>query len=329
MSNKSDIRDTLSRLTKKYWFLAGVVLVSALTLFDQTETISGTGRWFKAHYGPEVVIFLIFFCSGLMLETERIQSGLTDVKAMLLALSLIFLVSPLIAGFFGSLPLGIDLKIGIFLVAVMPSTLSSSVVMTGASGGKIAQALTITILANWLCIFTIPFTLSLLLTLVKSATPVWIDKFAIMGTIGRLLIVPLCGGLIIKGWTKSYLNPYEAEFNIINQVFVLGIIWMALSSAREAITASSGMIGSVCLLAVTFHGLLLCASGLMVRYFRLEKGRRESIIFMGCQKTLPLSVILQVSLFPEYGLALVVCVVHHIIQLVMDAYLVGRLKEFD
>jgi len=53
----------------------------------------------------------------------------------------------------------------------------------------------------------------------------------------------------------------------------------------------------------------------------------ESVIFMGGQKTLVLSVILQVSLFPQYGLALVVCVMHHIVHLVMDGYLVGRLRS--
>jgi sodium/bile acid cotransporter 7 len=55
-------------------------------------------------------------------------------------------------------------------------------------------------------------------------------------------------------------------------------------------------------------------------------GRRESILFMGGQKTLTLSIILQVSLFPQYGLALAVCVLHHIIHLMMDGYLVEKLK---
>ncbi|MBW2597910.1 MAG: bile acid:sodium symporter [Deltaproteobacteria bacterium] len=50
---------------------------------------------------------------------------------------------------------------------------------------------------------------------------------------------------------------------------------------------------------------------------------------MGSQKTLPLSVILQVSLFPQYGLALVVCVLHHLVHLLMDGYLVGRLRKIE
>ena len=48
----------------------------------------------------------------------------------------------------------------------MPTTLSSGVVMTGAAGGNMAQALVITIMANGLAVFTIPVVLSLLLRLI-------------------------------------------------------------------------------------------------------------------------------------------------------------------
>jgi sodium/bile acid cotransporter 7 len=82
-------------------------------------------------------------------------------------------------------------------------------------------------------------------------------------------------------------------------------------------------------LVVTFHGMLLAAAGVLTHLFRISKGKRESIIFMGGQKTLPLSIILQVSLFPQYGLALVVCVMHHLTQLLMDGYLVGKLRDLS
>ena len=47
---------------------------------------------------------------------------------------------------------------------------------------------------------------------------------------------------------------------------------------------------------------------------------------MGGQKTLPLSVILRISLFPDYSITLLVSVVHHIVHLMVDGYLVERLK---
>jgi sodium/bile acid cotransporter 7 len=48
---------------------------------------------------------------------------------------------------------------------------------------------------------------------------------------------------------------------------------------------------------------------------------------MGAQKTLPLSILLQVSLFPQYPDALTVCVVHHLLHLMMDGALVHRLRR--
>jgi sodium/bile acid cotransporter 7 len=88
-------------------------------------------------------------------------------------------------------------------------------------------------------------------------------------------------------------------------------------------------VGLIVAMVFVYHGLLLLAGWFFIRISRREKGRRESILFMGTQKTLPLSIILQVSLFPQYGIALVVCVLHHIVHLAMDGYLVERLKSHD
>ena len=112
----------------------------------------------------------------------------------------------------------------------------------------------------------------------------------------------------------------------LNQCLVLWIVWMAISQARYAMINSGDKIGIVFLLVFSFHGILLAAAGLFTKFFNLGKGRRESVIFMGSQKTLPLSIILQVSIFPQYGLALVFCVLHHLVHLLMDGYLVEKLR---
>ncbi|OQY08903.1 MAG: hypothetical protein B6I30_10630 [Desulfobacteraceae bacterium 4572_187] len=216
-------------------------------------------------------------------------------------------------------------KIGIFLVAVMPTTLSSGVVMTGAAGGNMAHALVITILANGLAVFTIPVALSLLLNLVGGNAVVSIDKAAIVMKLGCYVLLPLFTGLMIKFYTKSLINRFVMKLQVLNQCLVLGIVWMAMSSARGAIIGTGGSVGIIFLLVFGFHGILLSSSGLFSKILKLGRGRKESVIFMGSQKTLPLSVILQVSLFPQYGMALVVCVLQHLGYLLMDGYLVGRL----
>ncbi len=313
-------------LIKRYWFIAGLLLVFAITLSDNTKTVSSVGLWFKMHLGPDAVIVLIFFFSGLILNARQIRSGIMDVEGLLIALALIFLVSPISAALFGLADFDTGIKIGIFLVATMPSTLSSGVVMTGASGGNMAHALVITILANGLSVFTIPVSLSLLLNLIDGTTVVTINKPAIMIKIGFLVVLPLCLGLLTKFYFKSLTNRLVTKLQNFNQILVLTIVWMALSQARDVIISGGVKIGIIFLLVFIFHGILLAVAGMFSTLFKLGKGRRESVIFMGGQKTLPLSVILQVSLFPQYGLALVVCVMHHVTHLVMDGYLMGRLK---
>jgi len=320
---------TLSNLIKKYWFIAGLVLVFVITVADTTETVSSIGRWFKMHRGPDAVIVLIFFFSGLILNARKIRSGLMDIKGIAIALVIIFLVSPITGALFGMASLSTGIKIGVFLVAVMPTTLSSGVVMTGAAGGNMAHALVITILANGLAVFTIPVALSLLLNLIGGTAVVAIDKPAIVMKLGFYVLLPLCTGLTIKFFTKSFMGRFALKLQVLNQWLVLGIVWMAMSQARDAIINSGGSVGIVFLLVFGFHGILLTFAGLFSKLLKLGRGRRESVIFMGSQKTLPLSVILQVSLFPQYGLALVVCVLHHLVHLLMDGYLVGRLRRIE
>jgi sodium/bile acid cotransporter 7 len=279
------------------------------------------------HRGPDAVIVLIFFFSGLILNVRQIRTGVMDIKVIIAALIIIFLVAPAVGLLFGAIPIDTGIVIGIFLVAVMPTTLSSGVVMTGAAGGNMAQALAITIIANGLAVFTIPLMLALLSNLVDGSTIIVIDRLAIMIKLGFYVLLPLCLGLAIKIFAESFTNRFVHRLQILNQFLVLAIVWMAMSQARDAIVGGGASVGIILVLVFSFHAILLVSAAIFIGCLKLGKGRRESVIFMGGQKTLPLSIILQVSLFPQYGLALVVCALHHVVHLLMDGYLVGRIKD--
>lgn len=317
----------MAALFKRYWFLIALAAVFAVTLADRSETVSFLGRWLKNRNGPDIVVILIFIASGALLEIERVRAGLKDVTGTMAALGVIFVIAPLTAMAFAQLPLQTGVLIGIFLVAVMPTTLSSGVVMAGAAGGNTAHALFITILANTMAVFTIPIALSLLLSLIGGSATVMIDRWHIIVKLCRIVLLPLCGGMLIRYFADSLCSRIAPMLQVFNQCLILVIVWMGISQARQAIVDGENLIGGIIVLAFIFHGLLLAAAGGMARIFRIGKGRRESLIFMGAQKTLPLSIILQVALFPQYGQALVFCVVHHIVHLMMDGYLVAKLKH--
>ena len=135
-------------LFKKYWFLQGLFFIFFITLMDITGSVSSLGKYLKNNHGADCVIILIFFCSGFIIKTRQIKDGLKDIKGLLTALILIFVVAPLISVIYQFFPMDTGIIIGIILVSVMPCTLSSGVVMTASSGGNMAHALLITIIAN-------------------------------------------------------------------------------------------------------------------------------------------------------------------------------------
>jgi sodium/bile acid cotransporter 7 len=310
------------------WFILGLLAVAAITTADSSEWTVRLGRMLKNHHGTDIVIVLIFFFSGWVLEANQIKTGLVDTKASLTALMTIFLIAPLIAWGMGYLPMDIQIKTGLFIVAVMPSTLSSGVVMTGLAGGNMAHALVVTILANTAAVLTIPLSLGLLLSSPESARNIEIDKGAITLQIGLLVLTPLVVGVMARFKSGPPRPAARKAAQRVNQVLILVMVWMALSQGRNTLVNHLGALMPIGIMVFVYHLILILISVGLVRSLNLPSGRRESVILMGAQKTLPLSVILQVRLFPDYGLTLVVCVAHHIIHLIMDGYVVRRLRQW-
>jgi sodium/bile acid cotransporter 7 len=317
----------MAALFRKYGFFLGLAAVTLLILLDPSGKAAALGRVIKGHHGPDVAICVIFLLSGLLLPSDQIRAGLAERGGTFVGLGLIFIVSPLMGYLMALGPLDPGIKAGLILTAVMPATLSSGVVMTGASGGNMAHALLLTLLSNTLSVFTIPFCLTLLLGLKGGITAVPFDRVGMMLQIGSLVLAPLFLGLFLRRIRFLIPGGLDRWVPIVNQGLVIIIVWMALSQARETIVQESQDLLAVGLTSFLFHALLLGFGFLTCGLLRIGPGRRESIIFMGGQKTLPLSLILQVTLFPGLGLALAFCVIHHVIHLMMDGYLVGKLAR--
>ncbi len=318
---------------KKNWFLFSLILLISITLGDTTETVSAMGKLLKEKLGTDSIIFLIFFCSGLILNIEQVQSGIKDIRGIIISLILIFIAAPLAGYLISKLPLIEDIKIGLFLVSVMPTTLSSGVVMTGFAGGNIAHALLITIISNSLAVFTIPVTLSLLLSYAGNSISVSIDKTAMMVKIALYVLLPLVAGMSFKYYSErrgsSLIEKYRSIFQIINLILVAGVVWMGISHARSLIMERGSDLWTVLMIVILFHTAMIFISLFTIKTLKLEKRKRESVVLMGIQKTLALSIVIQVTLFPQFGLALVFCVMHHIIHLIMDTYLAGLLNRYS
>jgi len=312
---------------KEFWFLIALVLIFIAVILDKSDTLAKIGVFFKDNYASEAIIFLIFIISGLLIDKNQIKAGIKDIKSTLLTLMVILIVSPAAALLLHCLPLETGVAIGLFLVAVMPTTLSSGVVMTGTAGGNTAHALFLTIISNFTAVFSIPFILSWLLLFLEQSRELAIDQGAIILKLSVLVLLPLTVGIFTKPLVFKIINHDKSRLQVINQCMVIGMVFISLAGAKEVISGRGLSILYTVALVIVFHLILLGSAFLFVKFFSIKKGSCETIIFMGSQKTLPLSIMIQVSYFSEYGIALLVCVMHHIVHLMIDGYLSARMGK--
>ena len=312
---------------KEQWFLASLILSFLLVTLDGTDTLAGLGIYLKDHHAPDLIIFIIFIVSGLLIDSEQVKTGLKDIQSTLLALSVILFFSPLAAVAISLIPMDTGIIIGLFIVSVMPSTLSSGVVMTGTAGGNMAHALFVTILSNFIAIFSIPLILNLMLKFLNQEKDLALDQTSIIIKLLFLVLLPLVTGMALQAGFFKTGGLKKNRLGQINQCLIVGIVFISLGGAKQMLMGRGVDLFYILALSFVFHFILLAASFLLVKIFQVQRGRRESIIFMGSQKTLALALMLQVTYFPEFGMALLVCVIHHIVHLMMDGYLSTWMKR--
>jgi solute carrier family 10 (sodium/bile acid cotransporter), member 7 len=311
---------------RRNWFVLGLIIGFGAVLMDTSETLAGLGRFLKAHHGPSAAIFLIFVISGLVIEPEQIREGFRDVTGTLAALSNILIIAPATALVFTFLPLDPAIILGICLVSVMPTTLSTGVVMTGAAGGNMAHALFVTISANLLAIVTIPVILPFLISGLTGQTRLELDTVAVFSDMITLVLIPLTGGMILRTRIPPVTRQIKSRLQYSSQALILLIVFMSVGSARPVFLTMGSRIPEVILAVAGFHLILLMTAGALIRVLKIPRGRNESILFMGAQKTLPLAVMIQVTYFSEFGAALLVCLLHHFIHLIMDSMVCRRMQ---
>lgn len=309
------------QMVKKQWFLCALAAAFFSVLFDPSGMLVNAGMFLKTFHAPHVMIFFIFIISGLLIDSRQLSSGIRDVKATVIALSVILIVAPLTAFILALLPLETGTKVGLFIVASMPTTLSSGIVMTRTAGGNMAHALFITIVSNFICIFSIPFVLPFLLSFLGQGKDMSIEKTGILVKLVAIVLIPLAIGMFAKARLFAKRVLPDVGMQKMNQWMIVGIVFISLAGSKSALVENSQAFFYIMGLSIVFHLVLLSSSFTLVRLFNVTKGRYESVIFMGSQKTLALSAMIQVTYFGEFGTALLFCVAHHIIHLMMDGYL--------
>jgi sodium/bile acid cotransporter 7 len=311
-------------------FLTGIFFVMLLAW--QFPEVASNGGTLPAKLLATIAVMGIFYIQGLSLNPEHLQHAAANWRLHILIQGFIFVGYPIVVKCLLLPPWGFApvIETGIWLLAILPTTISTALVFTGKAGGNSAVALVNITLANFLGIVIVPavmlFTAGGILQEDSNLREIFINLV-------KLLVVPFVIGqfnrrLLPVGFVKEH-----KIFKILSQVFILFILLNSFSNAfaNEAfqVLNSQTFWKLFCFLII-----LLIVIRVISWYIscRIKKPEFRPAIFYCCsQKTLAAGLPLASTIFgadhPELGILLMPVLVYHPIQLAIDGILATRMGD--
>ncbi|QNM96626.1 bile acid:sodium symporter family protein [Chitinimonas koreensis] len=314
------------RLLLSDWFMRG--MIAAVLLASFLPSLGRSGGWLRLDQAADAGIFLVFFLHGIGLSTERMKAGLLRWRLHLLVQGFTFAVFPLLyfgfAALFGHwLPAG--LLLGFLYLCALPSTISSSVAMTGAARGNVAAAIFNASLSSLLGIVLTP----LLVSLVATASGQLPLGDAVL-KLATLLLLPLMLGQALRPAFGAWFGRYKRYTGAFDKTVILLLVLNSFSdSVASGLWTRYGP--AILLQTLLGAGLILAVVLWLTRRAARALGfavEDEIVtVFCGSKKTLASGVPMAKLLFgahPALGLIVLPIMFYHQLQLFVCSILAER-----
>ena len=315
---------------KKNWFIAGLVLLLVIGfLIPEIGLFISFGKTTTT-----LLIVLIFLVTGYTIPTEAIKDGLKDIKLHLFLQIFIFVLIPfyfvitlkLFEGVFSP-----ETRIGIIALACLPTTISSCVIFTQASGGNTVGAMFNAALANLMGVFISPPLLAFFLRR-GDHSYISTEISSVIMNVGVKILIPLIAGQVVRQ-IKIPEKSLRKNLKLVTNIALLLIVFINFSKSaaepefRQMLPA---MVYPFIYLAISFF-VLLGLSYLLGRTFNFSKKNMITILYTAPQKTLAMGVPLLTTFFadsPELlGMALLPLLFYHPWQLLVSGFVKSFLEK--
>lgn len=284
-----------------------------------------------------VGVSLIFFFYGIKLSKEKLLSGLKNIKLHALIHIVSFILFPLIAllgmQFVSASPesLRYYILLGIFFLASLPSTVSSSVVMISIAGGNVPAGIFNASISSLLGVFI---------------TPLWMSIFVNASAGGHNLsevflklilqvLLPLFAGILLNKKLSKYAEKYSARLRLFDQSVIILIIYTSFCQAfyeKMFDGFSAKNLALLFMLMIAFFIIVFMLVYLAAKILRLNREDTITALFCGSKKSLMHGSAMSKVIFANpaiAGLVLLPTMVYHAMQLVIVSAIARAISQED
>ena len=285
-----------------------------------------------AEYG----VSLIFLFYGIKLDPKSLISGLSNWRLHLVVQASTFILFPLIVITMKRVfpaYLSTMLGLGIFYLATLPSTVSSSVVLVSIAGGNLPSAIFNASISSIIGIFITPLWMSGVLQ--KT-----LGVFDIGHTIFKLcleILLPVVLGLILHKKLGNWAARYKTGLRNFDQFIILLIVFTSFCESFSGNMFKGLSIPELFLLGalmLLFFFLVFGLMDLLSAWFGFNRGDKITVLFCGSKKSLVQGAVMGKVMFPDQamlGVVLLPLMLYHALQLLAGSTIANamgnRIKE--
>ena len=289
-----------------------------------------TGGPLHAEFASTIGVAILFFLYGLKLSPKNLRAGLVRWPLHLLVQATTFLVFPAAVIAAGALAGGrvpAEIALGYFLIAALPSTVSSSVAMTAIAGGNVAGAIFNATLSNLIGVFVTP----LWITWYLNATGAALNLGPVIFKIVLLLLAPVALGQALRPWLAGWAARTDNLTRHYDRAIIVVIVYNAFSDSMAAGVWTQHGLGTILALLAAAIVLFTAISAITTGPAHALGLPRADLIaaqFCGSTKSLATGVPMAKVMFgadPALGLILAPLMVYHLFQLVASSVIARRL----
>ncbi len=278
-------------------------------------------------------VSLIFFFYGLKLSPDKIKSGLRNWQLHLLIQTSTFILFPLIVICFYPWMQTEQQKLlwlGVFFLAALPSTVSSSVVMVSMAKGNIPASI---------------FNASLSGIIGILITPLWMGIFVSGSQAGDFdfghiylklvteIIVPVALGIALQKYWGAFAQKHSSKLSTFDKSVILLIIYKSFAESFENRIFSTVEFNDLLLIVAVVIALFFLVYGLIGYISGLLRFNTEDKItaqFCGTKKSLVHGTVFSTVLFGNMaavGIVLLPLMLFHAIQILLIGVIAGKLGK--
>lgn len=325
---KTSLGSLLARVGLDWFILALLAMIGLAKVWPEPGIHEGPLSVSSlASYG----VSLIFFFYGLRLNFDSLKAGLQNYRLHLVIHLTTFILFPAIVLAARSLLLTTEtqlLWLGIFYVAALPSTVSSSVVMVSIAGGNIPAAIFNASISSLIGVFITPLWMSFLLT----STNGQYDLGSVIGKLTIQVIVPVIAGILLNRKLGWFADRHKGYLRYFDQLTILLIVYTSFCESFSLNLFADYSAGDLAELAAMMLALFFIIFGivhLLSRLLHFNREDRITALFCGSKKSLVQGSVMANVLFPGTiaGVVLLPIMVFHALQLIVASIIAQRMQQ--